>query len=57
MKADDKIKDRAKLKLKEIKQKSDDQGNKSKQYLEGLVRVPFGIYRKEPILCKMDKLN
>jgi ATP-dependent Lon protease len=57
MKADDKIKDRAKLKLKEIKQKSDDQGNKSKQYLEGLVRVPFGIYRKEPILCKMDCLN
>ena len=57
MKADDKIKDRAKLKLKEIKQKSDDQGNKSKQYLEGLVRVPFGIYRKEPILCKMDSLN
>ena len=57
MKADDKIKDRAKLKLKEIKQKSDDQGNKSKQYLEGLVRVPFGIYRKEPILCKMSELN
>ncbi len=57
MKADDKIKNRAKLKLKEIKQKSDDQGNKSKQYLEGLVRVPFGIYRKEPILCKMETLN
>ena len=57
MKADDKIKNRAKLKLKEIKQKSDDQGNKSKQYLEGLVRVPFGIIKKEPILCKMDELN
>jgi ATP-dependent Lon protease len=57
MKADDKIKNRAKIKLKEIKQKSDDQGNKSKQYLEGLVRVPFGIFRKEPILCKMDNLN
>jgi ATP-dependent Lon protease len=57
MKADDKIKNRAKIKLKEIKQKSDDQGNKSKQYLEGLVRVPFGIIKKEPILCKMDELN
>ena len=57
MKADDKIKNRAKIKLKEIKQKSDDQGNKSKQYLEGLVRVPFGIFRKEPVLCKMDNLN
>ena len=57
MKAEPKIKDKALLKLKEIKNKSDDQGNKSKQYLEGLVRVPFGIYRKEPILCKMDELN
>ena len=57
MKADDKIKNRAKIKLKEIKQKSDDQGNKSKQYLEGLVRVPFGIFRKEPVLCVMNNLN
>ena len=57
MKAEDKIKDKAMIKLKEIKNKSDDQGNKSKQYLEGLVRVPFGIFRKEPILCKMEKLN
>lgn len=57
MKAEPKIKDKALLKLKEIKSKSDDQGNKSKQYLEGLVRVPFGIYRKEPILCKMEELN
>lgn len=57
MKAEPRIKDKAMIKLKEIKNKSDDQGNKSKQYLEGLVRVPFGIFRKEPILCKMEKLN
>ena len=57
MKVSDKVKDKALLKLKEVKNKSDDQGNKSKQYLEGLVRVPFGIFRKEPILCKMDLLN
>ena len=57
MKAEPKIKDKALLKLKEIKSKGDDQGNKSKQYLEGLVRVPFGIFRKEPILCKIEKLN
>jgi len=57
MRANDKIRNRALLKLKEVKGKSDDQGNKSKQYLEGLVRVPFGVYRKEPILCKMGEIN
>ena len=57
MKADPKIKDKALLKLKEIKNRGEDQGNKSKQYLEGLVRVPFGIFRKEPILCKIEYLN
>lgn len=57
MRANDKIRNRAMLKLKEVKGKSDDQGNKSKQYLEGLVRVPFGVYRKEPILCKMEHVN
>jgi len=57
MKADEKIKNRALLKLKEIKTKGDDQGNKSKQYLEALVRVPFEVYRKEPILHKMENLN
>lgn len=57
MKADQKIKDKALMKLKEVKSRSDDQGSKSKQYLEALVRIPFGIYRREPILCKMDALN
>jgi len=57
MRASDKVRNRALIKLKEVKNKSDDQGNKSKQYLEGLVRVPFGIYRKEPILCKMGTMN
>ena len=57
MRASDKIRNRAMLKLKEVKGKGDDQGNKSKQYLEGLVRVPFGVYRKEPILCKMGHIN
>ena len=57
MKAEPKIKDKALIKLKEIKSRGEDQGNKSKQYLEGLVRVPFGIYRKEPILCKIEHLN
>lgn len=50
MKADDIVKEKAMLKLKELKAKSDDSGSKVRQYLEGLLRVPFGIYMNEPIL-------
>jgi ATP-dependent Lon protease len=57
MRSNANIKTRALAKLKEVKSKADDQGNKSKQYLEGLIKVPFGVYRKEPILCKMGDLN
>jgi len=57
MRTSDSIKDRAVAKLKEIKGKPDDQGNKAKQYLEGLLRIPFGIYREEPILRTVRKIN
>lgn len=50
MKADETVKEKAMLKLKEVKSKSEDSGSKARQYLEGLLRVPFGIYRNEPIL-------
>lgn len=50
MKADETVKEKAMLKLKEVKAKSEDSGSKARQYLEGLLRVPFGIYRNEPIL-------
>ena len=53
MKADDTIKEKAMQKLKEVKSKSDDSGSKARQYLEGLLRIPFGIYREEPILRVM----
>ena len=57
LRGNEKIKEKALTKLKEIKGKSDDQASKSKQYLEGLLKIPFGNYRKEPILCKLDDLN
>jgi ATP-dependent Lon protease len=57
LRGNEKIKEKAMVKLKEIKGKSDDQASKSKQYLEGLLKIPFGNYRKEPILCKVDDLN
>ena len=50
MKADKSIKERAMMKLKEVKSKSEDSGSKARQYLEGLLKIPFGIYRKEECL-------
>ena len=50
MKANDTVKEKAMIKLKEVKSKSEDSGSKARQYLEGLLRIPFGIYREEPIL-------
>ena len=50
MKVKDSVKEKAINKLKEIKSKSDDNGNKAKQYLDGLLKIPFGVYKQEPIL-------
>jgi len=57
MKAPENVKEKAMAKLKEIKGKSDDSNTKSKQYIEGLLKIPFGIYKEEPILKKMKELN
>ena len=54
MKANDVIKEKAMLKLKEVKSKSEDSGSKARQFLEGLLRIPFGIYREEPVLQIMS---
>ena len=35
---------------KEIKNKPDDSGIKAKQYLEGLLKIPFNNYKEEPVL-------
>jgi ATP-dependent Lon protease len=57
LKADDVIKEKAMVKLKEVKTKSDEMGIKAKQYLEGLIKIPFGIYKEEPILKQMKEMN
>jgi ATP-dependent Lon protease len=57
MKVPDNVREKAMAKLKEIKGKSDDSGAKAKQYLEGLLKIPFGIYREEMILKKPKQLN
>lgn len=50
LKATDNVKEKAMIKLKEVKAKSEDSGSKARQYLEGLLRIPFNIYIQEPIL-------
>jgi len=57
MKVNDNVKEKAMQKLKEVKAKSDDSGSKARQYLEGLLKIPFNIYRREPILNKMDEIK
>jgi len=53
----DNVKEKAIMKIKEIKGKSDESGAKSKQYLEGLLKIPFNKYRTEPLLMITKELN
>ena len=55
MKVTDVIKEKAMMKLKEIKSKTEDSGSKARQYLDGLLKIPFSIFRKEPIMNLMDE--
>lgn len=57
MKTDDIVKEKAMVKLREVKSKSDDGGSKARHYLDGLLKIPFGIYRKEPIMCVSEKIK
>jgi endopeptidase La len=57
LKAPDNVKEKAMAKLKEIKSKSEDTGSKARQYLDGLLKIPFGIYRKELILNIMENIR
>ena len=57
MKVPEYIKEKAMVKLKEIKGKTDDSSNKAKQYLDALLKIPFGIFREEPILKVIKENN
>jgi len=58
LKTDDVVKEKAMVKLKEIKLKSEDAGSGSKamHYLDGLLKIPFGIYKEEQILREMPEI-
>ena len=57
LKAPDSVKEKAMTKLKEVKSKSEDSGSKARQYLDGLLKIPFGVYKSEPILNMMDTIR
>ena len=50
MKASEKVKEKAMIKLKEVKAKSEESGSKARQYLEALLKIPFGVLKEEPIM-------
>jgi ATP-dependent Lon protease len=50
LKAPDSVKSKAMDKLKEINNRSNDSSVKAQQYLDGLLKIPFGIYIKEEII-------
>ena len=54
MKVDDNVKEKAFMKLKEVKAKTEDSGNKPRQFLEGLLKIPFGVYRQEKMLTNIS---
>ena len=45
------------VKLREIKSKSDDTTTKARQYLDGLLKIPFGTYSREKVLDEMAKVK
>jgi ATP-dependent Lon protease len=57
LKAPDTVKEKAMQKLKEVKAKTEDSGSKARQYLDGLLKIPFCIYRREPILNLMNEMK
>jgi ATP-dependent Lon protease len=56
MRCSESIRKKAKDKLKEIRA-SKDGNDKAARYLDGLLRIPFGIYRKEKIIRFMDEFR
>jgi len=57
MNAPDSVKEKGMMKLKEVKNKSEDSGAKARQYLDGLLKIPFGVFRHEPILNIMTTIK
>jgi ATP-dependent Lon protease len=57
MKTTDAVKEKAMLKVKELRSKSEDSGSKARHYIEGMLKIPFGIYKKEKVLDTLSSIN
>lgn len=57
MKANTNVKEKAMQKLKELKSKSEESGSKARQYLDGLLKIPFNIYKEEDILKMKNEIG
>jgi ATP-dependent Lon protease len=57
LQASDTVKEKAMIKLKEVKAKSEDSGSKARQYLDGLLKIPFNVYKRESILNIMTNVR
>lgn len=57
LKVEENVKEKALMKFKEVRSKNDDSNSKAKQYLEGLVKIPFGIYKREEVLSTIENIN
>ena len=57
MRTPDSVKEKALSKLREVKSKSDDNGTKARQYLDGLLKIPFGIVRREAVMDVSAKIK
>lgn len=57
LQVNDNTKEKALAKLKEVKSKNDDSNSKAKQYLEGLVKIPFNIFKEEEVLTIVKTNN
>ena len=55
MKVSKNVKNKAFDKLKEINSSKGETNAKAQQYLDGILKIPFGIYKKEPILSFLEE--
>jgi hypothetical protein len=52
------VKEKAALRIKDMNNRQDDSGAaKARQYVEGLMSIPFGVLRQEPILTEGPRLQ
>lgn len=57
MKVPQNVKNKAFDKLKEINSSKGETNAKAQQYLDGILKIPFGNYKKEPIISFLDEFT